>query len=214
MAADEEEAKPPPKRRWSTAAYALVTAVLALASGVVGFVFDLFPGLRPDPRTNRGAEMRVLQSEPQVAVGDWLRRTTRSEAELRERTVEYLRLGDGEGEPDPDPDSPDAQAELTVPGRLFYVHTTIEGLKRSRVRLRWSIYSHRSMQRVRRAGLRDVEALRVRLDAPTDRSVHQVWTPLVVARGRYFVRFELRDREGALLAVADSPPFAGLKGPG
>jgi hypothetical protein len=40
--------------------------------------------------------------------------------------------------------------------------------------------------------------------------VQEIWLPPPPGKGPYFVRVELYDKRGVLLAVADSAPFAGL----
>ncbi len=191
-----------------TATIALITAAVALLSSGAGLVFDLFPGLRPDPRDRRAAELAVVTLERDVSVADWLRRTSKDDAELERRTAAYLDRGDDRQAPTAR--SAAGRAELALAGNLFYVNATIEGLKRDRVLLRWSLHDARSGRRSRDRGYHDVDAVDVPLDAPSDRSVLQVWTPIAIGRGPWFVRFELRDRDGTMLAIGDSGRFTGL----
>ncbi len=191
--------------RFATSTIALVTALIALLSGGVGLLFDVFPGWRPDPRNVRNAELKVLKLEPRVPLDDWLQRTSRGPKDLRRLRTEALR---GAGVASSDPGSRAARRQLSLPGTLFYVEVTAGGLKAERVRLRWSIYDHATRGRVIDPELRDVDAVDLRLDAPSDRSFVEAWAPYSqVGSGRYFVRFELRDRKGAGLAIADSRPF-------
>jgi hypothetical protein len=194
-------------RRVGTAAIALTTAVVALVSSGIGLVFDLFPDLRPDPRTTRAATLRVATMERGVTVGDWLQRISSSPKDLRRRRDEVLR---GVGLKAGDPLSRAARDQLKAPGSVFFVDTTIQGLKRSSVTLRWSVYDARTRGRTTRRNLHDVPALGIRLETPADRSVVQVWTPYVTRRGPWFLRFELRTGDGTSLAVADSRRFHGL----
>lgn len=200
----EPEPDPAPRKRIETAAYALATALIALVSSGVGLVFDLFPGWRPDPRVQRSAEVAVVAVEPGVEIGSWLTRTATSDAQLRRERTGAIR----EAGYDPQRASPaEREDALTQPGTVFFVQTKVEGLKRDRVALHWSIY-RRNGRRVRDPSLHDREAATVRLDAPTDRFVIQVWTPEPTTdTGPFFARFELRDRGGVALAVADSRPF-------
>jgi hypothetical protein len=195
------------QRRLGTAAIALATALLALASGGIGLMFDLVPDLRPDPGTKRAGALNVVTMERGVTIGDWLQRTSVSPEDFRDRRDEVLRSLDV---PIGDPPSPRAREQMGVEGSVFFVDTTIEGLKHSSVTLRWSVYDARTRGRVARRNLQDVEALGLRLETPADRSVVQVWTPYITHPGPWFVRFELRTDDGTALAVADSRRFRGL----
>jgi hypothetical protein len=193
-------------RRFGTATYALITAAIALVGGVTGLVFDLSPGLRPDPRNTRSADVKVIAVETGVRQGDWLDRATPSKQEADRKLRALVRAKAG------DPDDPaDVAAVRRERGTLIYVQTTVEGFKRDDVRLRWSVYDARTKRRVRDRELHDQEAVEVRLAAPTDRSVTQTWAPDPLVeedgRGPFFTRFELRDEDGIVLAVTDSEPF-------
>ena len=184
---------------------ALVTAGLALLSGGIGLMFDLFPELRPDPREQRTAEVKVVAMEPGVTLGEWLERTSRTSDSLEAARRQALDQANLRGA---SLDSPEAKEQLKLPGTLFYVQAEVAGLKRERVRLQWSLYDRETSRRVIDPSLRDVVGSEVRLEAPADRSFVEAWTPQPTAgSGRYFARFEVRDREGAGLAIADSPPF-------
>lgn len=173
------------RRRPGLAAVTAVTAALALVSGVVALLFDLVPALKPDPRERLGADVSIFDVEPNVSYGDWLRRTN--------QRARFRREGPGAAQ---------------LPGKLVYVKTTIEGFKRRSASLRWSVYRARTRTRVPSPAFRDQHAVEVRLDAPTDRSLQELWVPqLPPLRGPFFVRVELRDRHNVLLAVADSRRF-------
>jgi hypothetical protein len=180
-------------RRFGTAAAALLTALLALVSSGIGLTFDLFPDLRPDPRKKRLADMEVLVVEQAVKRDEWLHRIAGPETSYEELRADY------------------AKDELRERGTIAYVKTSVQGLKRDRVTLRWSMYRRASGRRfTEQPGFVDVEAAGVKLEAPTDAAVTQVWAPRPLGDGRFFLRFELRDRDGSTLAIADSKPFAGL----
>jgi hypothetical protein len=51
-----------------------------------------------------------------------------------------------------------------------------------------------------------VSAARLSLEAPSDRTLQEIWVPPLPA-GRYFMRVALYDGDGTLLDVADSRPF-------
>jgi hypothetical protein len=91
------------------------------------------------------------------------------------------------------------------------VRTKIVGFKRRSLQLRWSIYNARTQRRLRASErLANVAGAELVGQAPSDESVSLVWTPMIVARGAYFARFELVDPNGIVLAVADSQRFPGL----
>lgn len=197
----------PPSRRPTTATIALLTAVLALASGAVGLVFDLWPDLRPDPRTTHAAEMKVLAVELAVPVDDWMRRVAPDPQAYAGRRRAYLRRAfAGLDAPTP----PAVRAALSVEGQLFYVRMRIEGFKRRSLRLRWSMYRADRARRLATQGSQHATGASVVGEAPSDTSVALVWTPAVVVSGPVFTRFELVDDEGTMLAVADSGRFRGL----
>ncbi len=198
VATDRDQAAPEPmhgrprregkRRRLGMAGVTALTAALALVSGVVALLFDLVPALKPDPRERLGAEVSIFDVEPGVTIGDWLKRTNQ-----REQLRQIGRRGGG---------------GLTVKGNLVYVKTTIEGFKRRRASLGWWVYRTRTRTRLQEPQFYDRRAVEVRLDAPTDRSLQEVWIPeMPPLPGSFFVRVELRDANDVLLAVADSKPF-------
>lgn len=186
------------------ASYAIISAVLALASTFITIIFTLVPGLKPDPRERVAADVSVFDVEPAVAHAAWIRRTSSTAAEEARRQREYIREAAIPGE------SVDAQTQqklLRVKGNVVYVTLTIEGFKRRNVSLRWSMYGARSGQRVPQEDFQDARVGDVDLEAPTDRSVVQFWVSPVPVRYEVFVRVELVS-DGTLLAVADTGKFA------
>jgi hypothetical protein len=195
-----------PSRRPVATTVALFASVIALVTAAVGLVFDLWPELRPDPRTTRAADVSVLAVERAVPVGDWLRRDA-SRSEYGDRRKEYLsRAFAGLGEPT----RAEVREALAVPGQLFYVKMRIEGFKRRSLRLRWSMYRVSGKRRLATEGLKDATGAELVGEAPSDTSVALVWTPAAVARGSLFARFELIDSGGTVLGIADSERFRGL----
>jgi hypothetical protein len=187
----EGERKP---RRLGTLAWTAVVAAVALASGLTGLVFDLWPGLKPDPRTKLSGEVSVFAVDPSVSYGEYLKRTSFSDTEFQRRSLQVC-------------DGRRTCNRLALPGEQIYINTTVEGFKRRAVILRLSLYRAATHRRV--AGISDVDVARENLDAPTDRAVVPVWLicpPQPWAR--YFVRVELYHRgDNVLLAVGDSKPF-------
>ena len=202
------EQPPRPRRRLGTAGVALLTALLALASGTVGLVFDIWPELRPDPRTTRAAEVSVLAVERAVPFDDWLHRVTPTSKTYAARRRAYLRRAFAGM---PAPDAAGTRAALSVQGQLIYVRMHIEGFKRRSLRLRWSMYRVAGQRRLATEGLQNATGASVVGAAPSDTSVVLIWTPSVVVRGAIFARFEVVDKTGAVLAVADSAHFPGLR---
>jgi hypothetical protein len=198
----EHEAVPNSTRRVIPLGYALATAALALVSTVVTLVFTIWPELRPDPRERLGAEVSIFAVEPAVEYDAWLRRTSANGRELKQRRREYLRHATLRGER---LTKRDKEQLLAVRGNSVYVRSTIEGFKRRNVRLRWSMYDAR--RRTRQPDFDDVPAADVDLNAPTDRSVTQLWISPTPPDKLVFVRVELLSRDSTLLAVADTPPF-------
>jgi hypothetical protein len=201
------EPSPRSRRRLGTAGVALFTALLALASGTIGLVFDLWPELRPDPRTTRAAEVSVVAVERAVPFDDWLHRVAPSSKVYAARRRSYLRRAFAKM---PTPSPAEVRQALGVKGQLIYVRTHIDGFKRRSLRLRWSMYRVAGQRRLATQGLANATGASVVGAAPSDTSVALIWTPSVVVRGALFARFEVVDDAGAVLAVADSQHFPGL----
>jgi hypothetical protein len=187
-------------RRWPT--WAGIGAAIAAVAGLVGLVFTLFPGLRPDPGDTFGAKVAVVRVEPGVTADEWLRRTTFSPTAYRQRRAEFLRGPSGS---QPDPES--ARGNLRLRGRIAYVSSALEGFKGESVAVRWSLYDARSKQRLDR--FTNVVAGRIKGDAPSDRTELEVWLPPAPGRGPYFVRVDLYDDRDNLLDSTDSTAFRG-----
>jgi len=189
-------------RRWGALGWTALVALLALASSTVAIVFELWPGLKPDPRTTLGAEVSIFAVDPGVTEGDFLRRTTLSAVDFERRKTAWLRASCGD-----QATTKACRRVLQIPGEEVYVRTTVEGFKRRSIALRVSIYDAVTHQRER--GVSDVDVTRLRLQAPTDTAVVPIWVLCPQDRTRtYFVRVELyHSGDDVLLAVADSKPF-------
>lgn len=171
-----------PTRRLSLA---LMVSLVALLSSAVSLVFVLWPGLRPDPRSNREAEVSVFAVERGVRYDDFLRRAQRVR---------------------------DPGIAPNLRGQLVYAEARVRGFKRRTVRLRWSAYHADTRTRYDAPALEDIGDSERTLETPTDRFVQPIWVPPVYcADRRYFVRVELVDDDGFILAVADSEAFSGLR---
>lgn len=172
------------KRRLSVTA---IGTLVALISAAVALVFTLWPGLRPDPRSNREAEVAIFAVERGVSYGAYLKRTQR--------------------EPDP-------RIDPTLRGELVYVDARVQGFKRQTVQLRWSAYHADTRTRYQAPALGDVRDSERTQETPTDSFVQPIWVfPVHCADRHFFVRVELADSDGLILAVADSKAFRGLRPP-
>lgn len=175
----------------------MLVVIITVATSALALCYELWPGLRPDPRVIVGAEMKAVAVEPLVSLEDWIRRTSEDEAEEQERRRKYLNDGLTDRE---------QRRVLRERGTVVYMRVTVEGFKGRDAVLRWSMYSARSGRRVSLSTLHDVPANDVDLQAPTDRFVVQVWVPPLHKAAKLFVRVDLV-RGGTILAVADSPAF-------
>jgi hypothetical protein len=177
---------------------AMLTALIALASGGVALFFQLRPEYAPDPRTHLGAAATVFAVDRNVSLGAFLnrRRPLVSPQELATERRAYVDAAGG---------SPaDAQALLGLPGEDVFVRLEVEGFKSRSIAMLASMYDARTRKRLRQ--LDTVPVFSQRLNSPSDRSVVEFWLPAPPVTTRsYFVRIEVYHRgDGVLLAIADS----------
>jgi hypothetical protein len=181
-------------RRLSGLAWTALVAVVALTSSVITLIFELWPGLKPDPRTNLGADVAIFAIDPGVTYGGYLERLSFTPADRRAR----LKAACGASR---------RCGRLKLHGEEVYVRTTVDGFKRRSISMRLSLYNAGTHTRVE--GASDVDVAKERLSSPSDRAVVPVW--LICPPGasrRYFVRVELYHRgDDVLLAVGDSRVF-------
>jgi hypothetical protein len=181
---------------------AMLTALVALASGGLALFFQLRPDLTPDPRTHLGASASIFAVDDGVTLGTFLerRRAIVSEEEYAKEKQAYIRqASEGAG-------GGDGNSVLTLPGEDVFVNATIEGFKSRSVAMLASMYD--ADRRTRVPELSDVPVFQQHIDAPSDQSVVEFWlsAPPVNVR-RYFVRVHVYHRGGgALLGIADSKP--------
>jgi hypothetical protein len=193
------------RRRLGTAAVALLTASVALASGIVGLIFDLRPDLRPFVRTTRAAVVAVEAVEQRVSADAGMRRSARRDNPYARQRANYLE----EVLPGVTPNSGLRRKALSVRGQLFYVRIRAEGFKERSLILRWATYEFSSRRRLASDEGNRTKGSQIVGAAPIDTFLELVWTPAVPRPGFFVVRFELREPEGALLAIGDSARFAG-----
>jgi hypothetical protein len=177
---------------------AMLTALIALASGGLALFFQLRPDLTPDPRTHLGASASIFAVDDGVTLGSFLerRRAIVSEEEYAKEKQAYIRQAGGG----------DAGTVLTLPGEDVFVNATVEGFKSRSVAMLASMYDADKRTRVRE--LSDVPVFQQRQEAPSDQSVVEFWlsAPPVNVK-RYFVRVQVYHRgDGVLLGIADSRP--------
>lgn len=188
-------AKPRDERRSDRLSVAtlvtLVGAILAAFISGTNLTFELWPGLKPDPKEKVSADLEVLEMDKNVNYGEYDARPGRNVST--------------------NPDEKELRNDF--PGNVFYLRAHIEGFKRESLRLIWFTYEenlHRSAEDEARSD-RIFEP-----GSPTDTQVAQVWVKepghfdrdgiWESAPGEYFVRFELY-RGDVLLAFEDSPKF-------
>lgn len=181
------------------AGVALATGLVALVAAVAGLVFDFWPSLRPDPRSELGADIVVLAVERKVSVREWMRRAAGTSEEYQRRRDEAL----------PETESPEG---LSIRGFVAYAEVSVRGFKRRTVVLQYAIYDRLSQTRVWTSRAEQGQNSVISLDAPRDEFVAELWVqPVQPPRRSYFLRVEVREPDGgALLAMADSRPFRGL----
>ena len=171
------------------ARFATICALVALLASGVGLFWDFLPQYRPDPLDTVGADVAIVAIEPNVRLVDWLRRAYGTKFDGPAREI----FG-----------RPPSDSELHQPGELLYVRTQVDGHKHKDVTLRYRLYDGATDRPV------DIplppllaKVQRVKLDAPSQRSVQLLWTPDLRDEEGAFLRVELASEHG-LLAVADS----------
>jgi hypothetical protein len=171
-----------------TAIVALLPAVLGLAAGSVGLLFDLRPDLRREPRERQFAMLEVAAVERGVRQLGYLERS--------ERVRAYSANNPGEA----------AQCKLELPGTLMYLQIGIEGIKDRVTFLRYATYEARSRRREGPQGL----GTRVTGEVTSERAITLRWVRAPTTLGQYFIRWELylqKRGPDLLLAFADTPAF-------
>lgn len=171
---------------------AMLTALIALASGGIALIFQLRPDLTPDPRTHLGATATVFAVDSDVSLKSFLARRAVivSKKELASERQEYTKEA--------------GASVLTLPGEDVFVQLEVEGFKSRSIGLLASMYDAKTRRRLRQLG--DVPVFSERLNSPSDRSVVEFWLPAPpVSTRTYFVRVEVFHRDdGVLLGIADS----------
>jgi hypothetical protein len=162
--------------------HVVIAAVAGLVSVGVSLLFQLAPGLKPDPRDNVGADVAIVALEPGVRVREWIERGFRGER----REGMMRTFGD----------------QLDFAGELIYVRVAVDGHKHEDVGLRYSLYSARTHRRLPDA-INFEPYSRIPIEAPSERSIQLLFVPELKFEPDLFIRAELTDEDG-VLAVADS----------
>jgi hypothetical protein len=175
-----------------------IAALLGVVGAVATLLYEFFPDLKPDPRTDRSAEVSIFAVDRGVSLDSWLRRVSHGDKTYRKRRAAYEKDG----------------VFLSTRGEVAYVDSTVKGFKRRETSISYSIYDQKTKARLPTRALSDVVGSTRKLDAPNDRAVVQLWLPPIIdPKRRFYVRVEVRDSDDNILAVADSKPFHGLRMP-
>ena len=123
---------------------AMLTALIALASGGLALFFNVRPDLTPDPRTHLGASASIFAVDDGVTLGNFLerRRAIVSEEQYAKEKQAYIRqasAGAGGG---------DGSTVLTLPGEDIFVNATVQGFKSRSVAMLASMYDADKRTRV------------------------------------------------------------------
>jgi hypothetical protein len=165
---------------------ALVTLAGAIAAALISatnLTFELWPGLKPDPKEKIGGGLAILAVDENLTRGEYA-----------------TRLGTSARPPHSDDT-----------GNVFYLRARIEGFKRESLHVKWFVYENTSRRRWRGASSGRSEEAIFKPNAPINTQIAQVWVknpPLGQNQDilQIFVRFELYSGN-VLLAFVDSRPI-------
>ena len=177
-----QSTQPAPKGRSPFKLFGQLGAAVSTIATIVGLVLVFAPGLKPDqPAPEKGAEFSDLTVDTNVTRADYLRRIDGS---LSGYTDQQLRRR----------------------GVIVAFHVTITGHKGDDLPLRWGVYSADDGAQVYRE-----KATTLTPEAGVDEASSQVWTPLPLSAGPYYVLLQLFEEDG-LVAInqARSDRFPGL----
>lgn len=170
--------KDPARRHWHLSTPA-VAGLVALVSGVVTLAFTLSPSLKPDPGNAISATLEVLSVEPGASYASYAGRL-------------------GHLKPDA---GPSLSAEKN--GAIVYLQIEVNGRKRHGLEMRDAIYLARDGRRYRTLP----PELEFQSQTPSDRWVAALYVVNPGLHRKFFVRYELVDRD-IILAVAKTPPIS------
>lgn len=180
-------------RGMSTTAWAVLTAVVALAGSLVSLAFTLVPALKPDPLDQVGAALSVFAVEPNERIDTWAKHVYGDA--WRKQLAELLDVS--RLEPD----------QLRGRGIVIYVQTQVDGYKHRSVDLTWSVHKASTGSTLDYTQLTGdaISRPHLNIDAPNRRSVQLLFIPSLQKQPLpVFVRVELVDGHETL-AVTDTP---------
>jgi hypothetical protein len=173
------------RRRFSWLNRITVTAliaVVALITGGVNLVYQLWPSLQSDPGLQHSARIAVLAMDKNVTYGAY-----------------RLRPG-ATANPKPEPAN-------STDGNIFYIQMEMEGFKGSHAKLRWFTYDANNGDRLK---FPFSSGHNFKGKAPTHKSISEEWVQLPKPAPHlktYKIRFELYDSGNVLLSFADTQTF-------
>ena len=166
----------------------LIGAVLAAVISATTLIFNLWPGLKPDPKEKVGAALSTAAFDRNVTLAQYMQREgVATKAEM----LRQLQPGE----------------KLSDNGNVFYVKAEIEGFKRSSLHLSWFTYDARNRYRCARLRSSAPAEVVFNPEAPINTQVAEVWVPTPDLNGQFFVRFELYTGR-VLLNFTDSHPYS------
>lgn len=172
-----------PRRRWlNRITVTALVAVVALITGGVNLVYELWPNLRSDPGLQHSARIAVLAMDKNVTYGAY-----------------RFRPG-ATPNPKPEPDN-------STDGNVFYIQMAMDGFKGKQAKLRWFTYDANNGDRLK-SPFSSGHSFKAK--APTHRSISEEWVQLPKPSRHlktYRIRFELYDSGDVLLAFADTQTF-------
>ena len=171
-------------RNTGKATFAVIVAVVALLGSFSSLLFSFVPQLKPDPRDSVLANLNVFGLQPDVSL------------------LSYLQLT---GKKVPASLVPQ---DKNIPGDMVFVRTEVDGYKHRGVFLKANLFFARSQRLVPprqlqnpfvKLGTQDT------LDTPHTTTMQVFWFPELGPIPATFLRVEMFDGSGRMLAVADSP---------
>src|SRR5262245_32096112 len=83
------EVRPGRARRWASHTNVVLTAVAGLVSATIALLFQLAPGLKPDPGDNIGADVSVVALERGATIKSWIDRGFTTPAARAEQRAKF-----------------------------------------------------------------------------------------------------------------------------
>jgi hypothetical protein len=186
MTTDGEARLAPNLQSTGRATFAVIVALVALAGSISTLLFTFLPELKPDPRDSVLAELNVFGLQPNTSLLSYLRLTGK-------------KIPRGVG----------AQYSA-IEGDMVLVRTQVDGYKHRVVGLKAALFWARTQDSV---PPNKVEApfvklgSEVTLDTPSTTTIQLFWFPELGPIPATFLRVEMFDGSGRMLAVADSRPI-------